>query len=115
MVYYVNLFYKFMIPGVLVPMAILVVMDFTRKMINRYRKPKPVAAPETLPAPEETTPVAGEPPSDPEEVQAEIEEAPEETQVGQEPQAPEELHAAAEEAAPAPEEAQEDSEEAHHD
>lgn len=118
MVYYVNLFYKFMIPGVLVPMAILVVMDFTRKMINRYRKPKPVAAPETPPAPEETTPVAGEPPSDPEEVQAEIEEAPEaseETQVGQEPQAPEELHAATEEAAPAPEEAQEDSEEAHHD
>lgn len=41
-VYYVNLFYKFFIPAVLGPMAILVVMDFGRMMINRFKKPKPV-------------------------------------------------------------------------
>jgi HAMP domain-containing protein len=41
-VYYVNLFYKFLIPGVLVPMGILVVMDFSRMMINRFRKRRPV-------------------------------------------------------------------------
>lgn len=44
MVYYVNLFYKFFIPAVLIPMLILVVMDFSRKMINRFNKPKPVEA-----------------------------------------------------------------------
>lgn len=43
-VYYINLFYKFLIPGVLVPMGILVVMDFSRMMINRFRKPKHAAA-----------------------------------------------------------------------
>jgi hypothetical protein len=37
-VYYVNLFYQFLIPGVLIPMGILVVMDFSRMMINRFRK-----------------------------------------------------------------------------
>jgi len=42
MVYYINLFYKFFIPAVLIPMLILVVMDFGRMMINRFRKPKPV-------------------------------------------------------------------------
>lgn len=42
MVYYINLFYKFFIPAVLGPMLILVVMDFSRLMINRFRKPKPV-------------------------------------------------------------------------
>lgn len=58
-VYYVNLFYKFLIPGVLVPMAVLVVMDFTRKMINRFQKPKPVAVAETPPPTvEEEKPVA---------------------------------------------------------
>ncbi len=41
-VYYVNLFYKFMIPGVIIPMAVLVMMDFSRKMINHFRKPKTV-------------------------------------------------------------------------
>ncbi|MCJ7433030.1 MAG: cytochrome c3 family protein [Anaerolineales bacterium] len=41
-VYYVNLFYKFLIPGVLAPMAVLVLMDFSRLMINRYRKLKPI-------------------------------------------------------------------------
>ena len=43
-VYYVNLFYKFFIPGVLIPMAVLVSMDFVRMVINRLRKPKPVRA-----------------------------------------------------------------------
>ena len=43
-VYYVNLFYKFFIPAVLGPMAILVALDFGRMMINRFRKPKPVVA-----------------------------------------------------------------------
>ncbi len=49
MVYYINLFYKFFIPAVLGPMLILVVMDFSRLMINRFRKPKPVAV-KKLPA-----------------------------------------------------------------
>jgi hypothetical protein len=44
-VYYVNLFYQFLIPGVLVPMGILVVMDFSRMMINRFRKRRPVKHP----------------------------------------------------------------------
>jgi hypothetical protein len=52
-VYYVNLFYKFFIPGVLVPMAVLVVMDFSRLMINRFRKKKPVMVDETPPPPTE--------------------------------------------------------------
>lgn len=42
MVYYINLFYKFFIPAVLLPMLILVVMDFSRMMINRFTKPRPV-------------------------------------------------------------------------
>ena len=45
-VYYVNLFYKFFIPAVLGPMIILVLMDFGRMMINRFKKPKPVVAEE---------------------------------------------------------------------
>ena len=53
MVYYVNLFYKFFIPAVLGPMLILVVMDFGRMMINRFKKPKPVLV-ETLVAEAET-------------------------------------------------------------
>jgi hypothetical protein len=44
-VYYVNLFYKFLIPGVLIPMGLLVVMDFSRMMINRSRKRRPVKHP----------------------------------------------------------------------
>ena len=44
MVYYINLFYKFFIPGCVVPMVVLVVMDFSRMMINRFRKPKPVTS-----------------------------------------------------------------------
>ena len=39
-VYYINLFYKFLIPGVLIPMGTLALMDFTRMMINRFRKGK---------------------------------------------------------------------------
>lgn len=52
-VYYVNLFYKFLIPGVLVPMGILVIMDFTRLMINRFGKAHhaTVAKPEVKPSP----------------------------------------------------------------
>ena len=38
-VYYINLFYTFLIPGILIPMGILATMDFTRMMINRFRKP----------------------------------------------------------------------------
>ncbi len=37
-VYYVNLFYKFFIPGVLVPMAVLVLADVSRGAINRRRR-----------------------------------------------------------------------------
>jgi hypothetical protein len=40
-VYYVNLFYKFFIPAVLGPMLVLVLMDFGRLAINRFKK-KPV-------------------------------------------------------------------------
>ncbi len=43
-VYYVNLFYQFLIPGALIPMGILVVLDFARLMINKFRPPaKPKA------------------------------------------------------------------------
>jgi predicted CXXCH cytochrome family protein len=56
MVYYVNLFYQFFIPGTLGGMAILVIMDFSRKMINRSRK-KPAGQPaEPLVTPESTAP-----------------------------------------------------------
>lgn len=47
-VYYVNLFYKFFIPAVLGPMVILVVMDFGRMMINRFKRPKPGQAKASL-------------------------------------------------------------------
>lgn len=39
-VYFVTLFYKIFIPSVLIPMACLVLMDFTRMGINRFRKIK---------------------------------------------------------------------------
>jgi predicted CXXCH cytochrome family protein len=45
LVYYINLFYKFLIPGVLGPMGLLVVMDFVRMLINRFRKPQHQASP----------------------------------------------------------------------
>jgi nitrate/TMAO reductase-like tetraheme cytochrome c subunit len=129
-VYYVNLFYKFMIPGVLIPMAILVVMDFSRKMINRFAKPKPAAVSEApLPIAEEEKPVAADAPQAVEEPKAEAGQTPEEANQleaaqSEEPQ-PEESQsspAAAEEEAideeqhpAAPEESQNDSEEASHD
>jgi hypothetical protein len=46
LVYYVDLFYKIFIPLVLGGMALLVVMDFGRKMINRTQKAKPSTAAE---------------------------------------------------------------------
>lgn len=57
-VYYIDLFYKFLIPAVLIPMGILVVMDFGRMMINRFRKPRPHEASEKHE--EITPPVAAE-------------------------------------------------------
>jgi len=62
-VYYVNLFYKFFIPAVLAPMALLVVMDFGRMMINRFRKPKHVAKAEHTADAKAESDVAAEPPS----------------------------------------------------
>lgn len=53
LVYYVNLFYKFFIPAVLGPMLLLVIMDFSRAMINRYKEKKAVklvASPADAPA-----------------------------------------------------------------
>ncbi|MEI6289227.1 MAG: ammonia-forming cytochrome c nitrite reductase subunit c552 [Chloroflexota bacterium] len=44
-VYYINLFYKFLIPGVLVPMGVLVLLDFSRATINRFKKPEKVTPP----------------------------------------------------------------------
>jgi hypothetical protein len=38
LIYYVNLFYKFLIPGVLGAMGLLVVMDFSRANLNRFRQ-----------------------------------------------------------------------------
>lgn len=68
LVYYVNLFYKFFIPAVLGPMFLLVVMDFSRTLINRFgKKPavegraEPAAAqadPAETPAPTQIEPAA---------------------------------------------------------
>ena len=52
-VYYVNLFYKFLIPSVLIPMGILVLMDFSRLMINRFSKPQTNKKEKTHQGPEE--------------------------------------------------------------
>jgi hypothetical protein len=41
-VYYINLFYQFLIPGVIGGMGLMVVMDFSRMMINRFKKRRPV-------------------------------------------------------------------------
>lgn len=72
-VYYVNLFYKFFIPAVLAPMAILVAMDFGRMMINRFRKPKPAAVEAGAEVPAESaveaTPAATEEKASPEAVE----------------------------------------------
>ena len=69
-VYYVNLFYKFFIPAVLGPMALLVVMDFGRATINRFKKRRPEKVEET-----ETEAEGEEAQSEPEEVVTETEEA----------------------------------------
>lgn len=63
-VYYVNLFYKFFIPAVLLPMIILVVLDFGRATINRYRKPTRKAKAVTPAKVKETPPVYNEVPSE---------------------------------------------------
>jgi hypothetical protein len=117
-VYYVNLFYKFMIPGVLIPMAVLVVMDFSRKMINRFRKPKPVMVSEApLLTTGETKPVAEDSPEAVEEAKAETVQTSEEPPQPEEPPSspmPEEMTIDEEPAAP--EESQDaDNEEAPHD
>ncbi|MBI5954985.1 MAG: ammonia-forming cytochrome c nitrite reductase subunit c552 [Chloroflexi bacterium] len=75
MVYYVNLFYKFFIPGVLLPMAALAVMDFTRMTINRYKKKKPAEVHEAPQSAAEETKEQAPPPPD-EEIQPKVEETP---------------------------------------
>ena len=62
-VYYINLLYKYLIPGVLIPMGLLVVMDFWRALINRFRKPKKnksrgAKLPSTESEPQDETPPA---------------------------------------------------------
>lgn len=47
LVYYVNLFYRFFIPGVLGFMIVLVAADFGRKMYNRFRQEPDVGLVET--------------------------------------------------------------------
>lgn len=54
MVFYINLFYKFLIPAVLGSMGILVVLDFGRAMINRFSKPSK-KTPKPNPTDEEAT------------------------------------------------------------
>jgi hypothetical protein len=61
-VYYVNLFYKFFIPAVLLPMIILVVLDFGRATINRYKKTTRKAKAVTPPNVKETPPADNEAP-----------------------------------------------------
>ncbi len=118
-VYYVNLFYKFFIPGVLVPMAVLVLMDFSRLMINRFRKPKPVTTPETAPLPPpqtgETEPVSGDVPAASEETHVESADALEKPQVVETPSSPVPAEKAADEEPAAAEESKNDTEEAKHD
>jgi hypothetical protein len=127
-VYYVNLFYKFLIPGVLVPMGILVVMDFTRKMINLARKPKPgqtheapLAPVETKVEPESAAPAevqaeSVEPVAAVEEVMTEAEAAPEMPQVEDaEPSPAPEEQTDGEQPSMTPDESKNDSEEAPHD
>lgn len=54
LVYYVDLFYKIFIPAVLIPMALLAVMDFGRATYNRYRSRQKVTS--TPPALEQEQP-----------------------------------------------------------
>jgi hypothetical protein len=96
-VYYVNLFYKFFIPAVLIPMAALVVMDFGRMLINRFRKPRRHVAPEPAapPAPEKVEAVEASSPVEPQEESkpAETAEIPVEPVQAEEIQTPEEPEA----------------------
>lgn len=130
-VYYVNLFYKFFIPGVLIPMAVLVLMDFSRMMVNRVRKPKSAHEPlpiseevkgeETSATPDKEEMKQEEPPDVSEEAQTVDEvtsETLEEIPVGSEdlPEMPEEPQTGEIETSPAPEESDKsDGEEAPHD
>lgn len=101
-VYYVNLFYKYFIPAVLGPMVLLVVMDFGRATINRFRKRKPVAAAEPAAeveqkteAPVETDLEAESAPAEEESQPEPVEEAPaaeaepEQSEAAEEPSIPE--------------------------
>jgi hypothetical protein len=107
-----------MIPGVLVPMALLAGMDFTRKMINHYRKPKPVSVPEEPPTPEEKEPVADMSSAITEEAQVENDEMPlisKESQIEQDESPTASKEQVADEEPPTPEESKNDSEESPHD
>jgi hypothetical protein len=55
-VYYINLFYQFLIPGVLGGMGLLVLLDFGRAMLDRLHKPKrkPTAHPKLSTKPTKT-------------------------------------------------------------
>lgn len=70
LVYYVDLFYKFLIPTVLGGMGILVVMDFSRRMINRRKSRQP----EPHMGEEPPTPESGHKPGLIEGLQSQIEE-----------------------------------------
>ncbi len=61
-VFYVGLFYKFLIPIVLGGMALLVVMDFSRSLLDRYQRgQKPVSMPsEAAESPSEKIPLQAE-------------------------------------------------------
>lgn len=94
-VYYVNLFYKFFIPAVLGPMILLVVMDFSRAMINRFKRRGPKAE-EPLPEakveesggeiPVAVTEPTVEPVAEPEEVEpAEMPQEPQQDEAEPEP------------------------------
>jgi hypothetical protein len=112
-------------------MAVLVVMDFSRLMINRLRKKKPVMVHETVPTPQATNTEAVVVSSEekaqvevnkeksviPENTQTAEDEAspaPEQAQIAMEEANPEEMQTEEDEVSPAPEESQNDGEEAAH-
>ncbi len=72
LVFFVNLFYQLFIPTVIGGMALLVVMDFSRRNLNRYRArnrrrtTQPVAAASQADAPVPVVPPAGAEPAPPE-------------------------------------------------
>ncbi len=63
-VYYVNLFYQFFIPGVLGFMGLLVVLDFGRRVYNRLRKPGQHPPAHTPAPPTPPAPAADQPPAE---------------------------------------------------